>query len=243
MAAKTQAAESSPRGGRPTQRHEIVGILSMAFALFALLSLLSMQLGTNQMMGPGGAATAAGLYTLAGLSAYLVIAGLTVAAVRCFRARPLVAGSGRGGGGGAAAGRGRDPAAPAVRRARDHVSWSGRPARAVPGRGRRQLHRRRRRGAGRRDDAVRVAAAAERDPHPRSDRGARLGGCARPAQALWAGLCAVGRVARAAFPEKDDRDDDEAHEDGDGGRRRRRRRAPDRRGPHDSRSATRTSAP
>ena len=95
------AAAARPR------RHEIVGILSMAFALFALLSLLSMQLGTNQMMGPGGAATAAGLYTLAGLGAYLVIAGLTVAAVRCFRARPLVAGSGRGGGGAAAAGRGR----------------------------------------------------------------------------------------------------------------------------------------
>jgi len=93
MAAKTQA-ESSPRGDRSSQRHEIVGILSMAFALFALLSMLSMQLGSNQMMGPGGAATAAGLYALAGLGAYLVIAGLTVAAVRCFRARRLVASPG-----------------------------------------------------------------------------------------------------------------------------------------------------
>ncbi len=53
MAAKTQA-ESSPRGGRPTQRHEIVGILSMAFALFALLSLLSMQLGIEPDDGAGG---------------------------------------------------------------------------------------------------------------------------------------------------------------------------------------------
>ena len=32
-----------------------------------------MQLGDNQLMGPGGAATAAALYTLAGLGAYLVI--------------------------------------------------------------------------------------------------------------------------------------------------------------------------
>src|SRR6185369_8226076 len=53
---------------------------------------LSMQLGTNRMMGPGGAATAAGLYTLAGFGAYLLIAATIVVAVRCFRARPLVGG-------------------------------------------------------------------------------------------------------------------------------------------------------
>ncbi len=40
-------------------------------------------------MGPGGKATAAGLYSLAGVSAYLVVAALLVVAVRVFRGRPL----------------------------------------------------------------------------------------------------------------------------------------------------------
>ena len=68
MAAKTQAAESSATRGPPDPTPRIGGILSLAVALFARLSLLSMQLGDNQMMGPGGAATAAGLYALAGLA-------------------------------------------------------------------------------------------------------------------------------------------------------------------------------
>ena len=90
MAARTHT-ESPPRG-RQSQRREITGIVLMAFALFAASSLFSMQLGDNRLMGPGGAATAAALYTLAGLGAYLVIASLMVASVRCFRARPLCAG-------------------------------------------------------------------------------------------------------------------------------------------------------
>ena len=43
-------------------------------------------------MGPGGGAVASGLYSLFGLCAYLVIAATSVAAVRCFRARPLIDG-------------------------------------------------------------------------------------------------------------------------------------------------------
>ena len=214
MAAKTQAAESSPRGGRPTQRHEIVGILSTAFALFALLSLLSMQLGTNQMMGPGGAATAAGLYTLAGLGAYLVIAGLTVAAIRCFRARLLVAGPGE--------------AAAVVMLLGAvgillHLPFAGRAA-TFHGPG------------GLLGQYLGEVAASFIGVVGAALAGATmlfvsllllsairlhevlvvLGWAGRQTgQALWAGLCAVGRVARAAFPETGDGDDEEADEDGE----------------------------
>ncbi|HEY2902057.1 MAG TPA: DNA translocase FtsK 4TM domain-containing protein [Polyangia bacterium] len=94
MAAKTDA---EPRGkGRQGRRREIVGILLLAFCLFAGLSLLSMQLGSNRMMGPGGATTAAALYGLAGFGAYLLIAAMGLAAVRCFRSVRLVDGFSEG---------------------------------------------------------------------------------------------------------------------------------------------------
>ena len=48
-----------------------------------------MHAGSGTMMGPGGKATAAGLYSLAGVSAYLLVAALLVVAVRVFRGRPL----------------------------------------------------------------------------------------------------------------------------------------------------------
>ena len=211
MAAKTHA-ESSPRGGRPTQRHEIVGILSMAFALFSLLSLLSMQLGSNNMMGPGGAATAAGLYTLAGLGAYLLIAGLTVAAVRCFRARRLVAGPGE---------------AAAVLLLLGamaillHLPFAGRTT---------TFH-----GPG----GLLGQYLGEVAASFIGVVGAALAGATmlfvsllllsairihevivvlrwaarQTGQAMWAGLCAAGRVARAMFPEKGDHEADEADEE------------------------------
>jgi S-DNA-T family DNA segregation ATPase FtsK/SpoIIIE len=90
MAAKSQA-DPQPKG-RQSRRREILGIFLMAFGLFGGLSLLSMQLGDNRMMGPGGAATAGALYTLAGFAAYLLIAGTLTASVRCFRARRLIDG-------------------------------------------------------------------------------------------------------------------------------------------------------
>src|SRR5450432_2172588 len=91
MAAKT-TAEPNPKNNRQTRRREISGILLLAAALFAGLSLVSMQAGGDPLMGPGGGAIAGGLYTLVGLVAYLLIAAMLVAAVRCFRARPLVDG-------------------------------------------------------------------------------------------------------------------------------------------------------
>ncbi len=98
MAAKTQA-ESPARGARsprPTQRREISGILLLASGLFSLLSLLSMHLGSNQLMGPGGAAAAGAIYGVAGLGAYLIIAAFGVVSVRCFRGRPFCAGAAEG---------------------------------------------------------------------------------------------------------------------------------------------------
>jgi DNA segregation ATPase FtsK/SpoIIIE, S-DNA-T family len=91
MAVKSKAetpSKAAPRG----RRREIAGVVMLASGLFAGLSMLSMQLGPRQMMGPGGAATAAGLYALAGVAGYLFIAGLLVMAVRCFRGRRFVDG-------------------------------------------------------------------------------------------------------------------------------------------------------
>src|SRR5882672_9238421 len=91
MAAKTRA--ESPSKAAPQGRgREIAGVVMLASGLFAGLSMLSMQLGAHQMMGPGGAAAAAGLYSLAGVAGYLFIAGMLVMAVRCFRGRPFVDG-------------------------------------------------------------------------------------------------------------------------------------------------------
>ena len=49
-----------------------------------------MQAGRGHLMGPGGAATATGLYSLAGLCAYLIVAGALLLAVRMCRARQLI---------------------------------------------------------------------------------------------------------------------------------------------------------
>ncbi len=215
MAAKSQS-ESPPRGGRQSQRREILGILSMAFALFALLSLVSLHFGTNRLMGPGGAATAAGLYSLAGLGAYLVIAGLVVASVRCFRARPLCAGVVEAGAVLMLL------AAVAVLL---HLPFAGR-ATTLNGPG-----------------GLLGQWLGEISASFIGVVGAALAGATmlfvsllllsairlhevatilgwafrQTGHALWTGLCAVGRVARAMFPEKDDHADADADADGEGG--------------------------
>ena len=89
MAAKTPA-EPNLKGNRQNRRREISGILLLASGLFAALSLVSMQMGGDPIMGPGGGAVAVGLYTLFGLGAYLFIAAMLLASVRCFRALSLI---------------------------------------------------------------------------------------------------------------------------------------------------------
>jgi S-DNA-T family DNA segregation ATPase FtsK/SpoIIIE len=99
MAAKTQAESTAPkRVPRQGRRREVSGILLLAAAIFAGLALLSMQVGGDPLLGPGGEAIASGLYGLCGLGAYLVVAGLLVAAFRCFRDRRLVDGLREGAG-------------------------------------------------------------------------------------------------------------------------------------------------
>ncbi|HSZ81889.1 MAG TPA: DNA translocase FtsK 4TM domain-containing protein, partial [Polyangia bacterium] len=94
MAAKTKAETPRANGAEPqSRRREISGVVMLAFGLFAGLSMASMQIGGHQMMGPGGTATASGLYGLVGVAAYLFIAGLLVMAVRCFRGRRFVDGA------------------------------------------------------------------------------------------------------------------------------------------------------
>ena len=57
MAVKAQSeSQARGRGGR---RREVLGIVLLACGLFAGLSLVAMHAGDNQMMGPGGAETAA----------------------------------------------------------------------------------------------------------------------------------------------------------------------------------------
>jgi hypothetical protein len=91
MAAKTKA-ESPSKAAPQGRKREIAGVVMLAFGLFAGLSMLSMQLGAHQMMGPGGAATASGLYALGGMAAYLFVAWLLVMAVRCFRGLSFIDG-------------------------------------------------------------------------------------------------------------------------------------------------------
>jgi len=81
--AKSKTAE--PQG----RKREILGICLLGLGIFSVLSLISMHGGNGRMMGPGGAAAATGLYSLAGFGAYLVVATMLVLAVRCFRGRLL----------------------------------------------------------------------------------------------------------------------------------------------------------
>ena len=97
MPSKIQS-ESTRGNGRHHRRREISGILLLAGGLFAGLSLISRHVGDNRMMGWGGEAIAGALYAAAGLAAYLVVAGMLVAAVRAFRGRPMVDGVREAGG-------------------------------------------------------------------------------------------------------------------------------------------------
>jgi S-DNA-T family DNA segregation ATPase FtsK/SpoIIIE len=92
MPAKTPPSESTKGTGRPRRRREISGILLLAGGLFTGLSLISRHAGGDPMMGPGGEAISSAFYAVAGLAAYLIVTGMLVAAVRCFRGRSLVEG-------------------------------------------------------------------------------------------------------------------------------------------------------
>jgi DNA segregation ATPase FtsK/SpoIIIE, S-DNA-T family len=85
MAAKARTQANAHNG----KGREIAGICLLGLGIFCALSLISMHAGSGTLMGPGGKATAAGLYSLAGFSAYLMVAALLVVAVRVFRGRSV----------------------------------------------------------------------------------------------------------------------------------------------------------
>jgi len=64
---------------------EIIGICLLGTGVFSMISMVSLQFGRTELMGVGGAATARGLFSLAGLAAYLMVGAALVVAVRCFR--------------------------------------------------------------------------------------------------------------------------------------------------------------
>jgi S-DNA-T family DNA segregation ATPase FtsK/SpoIIIE len=218
MAAKTQIEPHSK--GRSSRRREIVGILLMALGLFSGLSLLSMQLGNNRMMGPGGAAAATAFYTLTGMGAYLLIAAMLVAAVRCFRARPLVAGLIEGAAGamllGSLAVLLHLPFAggPLTMHGPGGLlgQWLGEVAASFIGAA----------GAALAAATMLIVSllllSAIRMHEVVVVLGWALGQARR---GVWAGLRAAGRVALAMFPEKDDQKDDrhDLEHDGDGSAR------------------------
>src|SRR3954463_9578795 len=78
-------SKAEPQG----RKREILGICLLGMGIFCVLSLISMHAGNNRMMGPGGAAAAAGLYSLAGFGAYLLGGLILVSAVRCSGGRLL----------------------------------------------------------------------------------------------------------------------------------------------------------
>ncbi|MSP62431.1 MAG: DUF87 domain-containing protein [Myxococcales bacterium] len=68
---------------------EIAGILLAALALFLLLSLASLQLGSGRLMGPCGAFVGMAVYALFGVSAYLAAGAIAVVAFSLLRGRTV----------------------------------------------------------------------------------------------------------------------------------------------------------
>jgi S-DNA-T family DNA segregation ATPase FtsK/SpoIIIE len=83
-------ATAKNKGEAPGRGREITGIGLLGLGVFCLVSLVSMQAGRGRLMGPGGAAAATGLYSLIGLCAYPLVAGVLLLAVRMCRARRLI---------------------------------------------------------------------------------------------------------------------------------------------------------
>jgi S-DNA-T family DNA segregation ATPase FtsK/SpoIIIE len=83
-------ATAKNKGEAPGRGREIIGIGLLGLGVFCAVSLVSMQAGRGRLMGPGGAAAATGLYSLIGLCAYPLVAGVLLLAVRMCRARRLI---------------------------------------------------------------------------------------------------------------------------------------------------------
>jgi DNA segregation ATPase FtsK/SpoIIIE, S-DNA-T family len=85
-------ATSKSKGQASGRSREILGIGLLGSALFSLVSVVSMQVGNDRIMGPGGAAAASAIYSLAGLASYIFIGVGLVVAVRLCRGKPVIDG-------------------------------------------------------------------------------------------------------------------------------------------------------
>jgi S-DNA-T family DNA segregation ATPase FtsK/SpoIIIE len=85
-------ATPKSNGKSAGRRREILGIGLLGLGLFSLVSVVSMQVGNGRLMGPGGAAAAAGIYSLTGIASYLLIGANLIVAVRLCRGRPIIDG-------------------------------------------------------------------------------------------------------------------------------------------------------
>jgi S-DNA-T family DNA segregation ATPase FtsK/SpoIIIE len=85
-------ATSKGKGESKGRRREILGIGLLGLGLFSLVSVISMQSGNSRLMGPGGAAAALTVYSLAGVASYILIGASLVIAVRLCRGKPIING-------------------------------------------------------------------------------------------------------------------------------------------------------
>jgi len=83
-------ATSKNKGESSGRRREILGIGLLGIGLFSLVSIISMQAGNGRLMGPGGAAAAAAIYSFSGIASYLLIGASLVVAIRMCRGKRLL---------------------------------------------------------------------------------------------------------------------------------------------------------
>jgi hypothetical protein len=79
-------SERSSRGGPSHRRREVLGVIGVGVALFLFASLVSLQAG-KLVMGPFGHATGSTVYGLGGMTSYLMVGLLAIAAVRAIGER------------------------------------------------------------------------------------------------------------------------------------------------------------
>jgi S-DNA-T family DNA segregation ATPase FtsK/SpoIIIE len=85
-------ATSKNKGESSGRRREILGIGLLGLGLFSLVSTISMQAGNGRLMGPGGAAAAAAIYSFSGVASYILIGASLVVAIRLCRGKSIVSG-------------------------------------------------------------------------------------------------------------------------------------------------------
>lgn len=83
---RTSASRGSSGAGASHRRREVLGVIGVGVALFLFASLASLQAG-KLIMGPFGHATGSAVYGLGGMTSYLMVAMLAVAAVRAIGER------------------------------------------------------------------------------------------------------------------------------------------------------------